>query len=426
MNAEALRELSRKGRPIAVCFASGSLYADIGTFSSINQEATEAHIRATIDKTGLFHEEYALSFCKLYDIDAVKAQYSYLALPVRDLKPGEALDARETRLAVFCPVEASVAACVGQADREMAITVFEDARCVRIIASKAGIIYYLTSIDINDSFDLTADTLARLTEVAALLKSSYNENASTIYHMGQGTIDADELALQGMSVTPWENEQDQAGPPELLGTLMGPAYDFTPQTFRQVRRLMTWARCSLGVSALMVIMSVILLGLGLGNSHIAERYESLTRQVMTEYTKNLAELETEYSALCENIDCSSINSLFALYRDFEREPKLHTILSTVTQPVPERLYLARVEVQRPTLATPSARMLSPEVGSVPVIHTDVLDVAIEGTIYAPYPESKAIFSSYVEALQPVYAVQGALFNHLNHHATFSVTCEARP
>ena len=85
----------------------------MGEFSRISKEATTAHIRSTIDKLGLFKDNYHIAFAKIQDIDDLKGRYSYLAIPSNELTRTDLIDEDEALVDMFCPIESSIASAVG-------------------------------------------------------------------------------------------------------------------------------------------------------------------------------------------------------------------------------------------------------------------------------------------------------------------------
>ncbi|MRR38359.1 hypothetical protein EG829_27670, partial [bacterium] len=139
ISTDELKSLSKHAGSLVCCFSPRSIYADLGDFSSVTSEATLAHIRSTIDKTGLFNEPYAISFRKVYDIDNVRSRFSYLATPLSEINRIGIFDQKEVFLETFCPVEAAVASLVCRKTKNMAVACFEDKHTVRIIGTKNSI-----------------------------------------------------------------------------------------------------------------------------------------------------------------------------------------------------------------------------------------------------------------------------------------------
>ncbi|HVN71418.1 MAG TPA: hypothetical protein VMU10_05315, partial [Desulfomonilia bacterium] len=133
VNTSTLKDISRKASGISLCFSPRSIYSDIGDFSSVTKEATTAHIHSTVDKLGLFKDDYQVAFTKIHDIDDIKSKYSYLAIPSHELNRIELIHEKEALVDMFCPIEASIAAVVGTFDKNMVIIVYEDMHFIRVI-----------------------------------------------------------------------------------------------------------------------------------------------------------------------------------------------------------------------------------------------------------------------------------------------------
>jgi hypothetical protein len=426
---DELRAISLGAKPLAACFSPRSIYADLGDFSSVSPEATLAHIRSTVDKTGLFNEPYALSFRKVYDIDGIRARFSYLAIPVSETGKIGILDQNETFLDSYCPVEASIAALVGAKTADMCVALFEDEDYVRIIGAKGGIIYHLIAMQKLNAFDLLSEALAGVSEMVSLMKNSYNETPKFIYTVGPGEVSAKELQDAGIDAVSFEIEGlSEASLPcfELLGNAYCTGYDFTPQSFRDTRTFSLLSTYSLGISLAMAVVSVILFLLGYGNYIEAKDYENRTRTAEQQYVKDMSHLEGEYSSVLKQLDLTHINELISLYQDFESEPKLYTMLGTITRAVPADLSIKRVEIVRSDLQSDAAQNPgSPEAQVLPPTNNPGFSIKIEGKIAAQYPQSKILFSTFLSGVQAHYPVKSASFSQTGGQASYKVECEAK-
>src|SRR5208283_4672890 len=85
VDSQTLRGISRKSARLSLCFSTRSIYSDVGEFSCVSKEATVAHIRSTVDKIGLFREDYLIAYTKIQDIDKLKSKYSFLAIPSSEM-----------------------------------------------------------------------------------------------------------------------------------------------------------------------------------------------------------------------------------------------------------------------------------------------------------------------------------------------------
>jgi hypothetical protein len=429
LTSEELRLSAKKAKSVTACFCPSTIYADLGNFSSITNDATLAHIRSTIDKTGLFNDEYSISFKKLHDIDDVRARFSYLAIPTSDVNKVAILNEKETLLYIYCPIEAAVASVIAQQTREMTITVLEEHNYVRLIGSKQGAIYYLITINKNESFDLLAETISGINEMVSLLKNSYNASAHCIYAVDLKEISLADLEENDIHAEPFSIQSIDKitdSDVDLLGNVSVSGYDFTPKRFRENRQMATYSRYSMGISAVLILASFLLFGLGLKNSHTAQTYQNKAQVAQEIYEKNLNALERDYTELKNNLDFSNINGVISMYKDFEEEPKLYTILSIITRKVPKNMSLTTIEVTRPGLdQNSSARIVSEQTGRRYSTHTDSLNIKINGLIESPYPRSKKTFSSFISDIQDEYTVNNAMFQHNEKTASFSLECETR-
>jgi len=425
LTSEELRALARKSSGIAACFSPRTIYADIGDFSCVSNEATQAHIRSTIDKTGLFNEDYTISFKKIHDIDGVRGKFSYVAVPLSDINKIALLDEKETFLDTYCPIEASLASMVALKTREMTITIFEDQHYVRIIGAKHGAIYYLITINKLESFDLLVETVSGINEMVSLLKNSYNEKVHCIYAIGIRELSINDLEQHDIHAEAFQSESNHQDM-ELPGTIHADGYDLTPKTYKRLRKLATYSRYSIGASLMLIVISLILFGLGLQNAHTARLYEDKVQQAQSIYMQNLQTLERDYKVLCTELDFTNINEIISMYNDFEAEPKLYTILGTITRHVPENSSLTRIEVSRPGIdVNTNERIVRDE--SMPRYSTQThsLHVKIDGLIESPYPLSKKTFSRFLSNIQETYTVNNATFQNTQESASFSVECETK-
>ncbi|HQI82830.1 MAG TPA: hypothetical protein PLR71_14885, partial [Deltaproteobacteria bacterium] len=344
----ALLELSRTGARLSLCFPPRSIYSDVGEFSCVSREATSAHIRSTVDKIGLFREDYRIAFTKIQDIDKLKARYSYLAVPNSELARIDLIDEDEAAVDVFCPIEASLASALSTVATGMAILVYQDARFIRIIAANDGIVYYLITINAAESFDATADTVSGVREMTSLLQASYQQKVSTVYLAGTGDIGAEELARHSVDAVPLPLGNDgDAASAVLMGTAMLPRYDFTTERLRKTASLIASSKASMAVSLLTILLALVFFALGWSN---ASTNRDLQKKITDANLKNAQELrflEEEYALISKDLDLSTINTLVETYKDFQAEPRLHAILDTISAQVPQHVFLTRIEVKRP-------------------------------------------------------------------------------
>lgn len=429
VTTEELKELSADAKSLVVCFSPRSIYADLGDFSSVTAEATLAHIRSTVDKTGLFNEQYSLSFRKVYDIDNVRARYSYLAIPASEVSRVSILDDREVFLDSYCPIEASITSLIGRHTKDMAIAVFEDGNAIRIIGSKAGIIYHLITIQKQNAFDLSAETIAGISEMSSLMKNTYNDPPRCIFKIGNGEANVQELQENGIDACPFDNDEIASNDIsflELLGNVSCADYSFVPKAFRETRTLSGFSRFSMGISLAMVVFSALFFFLGYRNASEAKNYEVKARAAQQGYERDMSILEQEYGKLLKKLDLTHINELIGLYQDFRSEPKLYTILGTITQAVPNDMTLKSVTVLRsginPETPEEGAQQTAEQ---MPPTTNPSFRVKVEGVITAQYPQSKILFSTFLSGIQVSYPVVAASFKHDEEGAVYTVECEAK-
>jgi len=421
--------LGKKATSVTACFCPRSIYADLGDFSSVSNEATLAHIRSTIDKTGLFNENYFISFKKIYDIDKVRGKFSYLAIPASDINKINILDEDETFLDTYCPIEAAIASVVALKTQDMVVTIFEGHRHVRIIGSKQGVIYYLITINKHESFDLLAETVSGVNEMISLLKNSYNETPDQFFMIGENELSRADLEENDINTELFETEGISSGTSshvELLGNVLVAEYDFTPKRFKLTKQIATYSKYSIGLSALFILVSFLFLFLGVRNTHTAQLYQDQAQEAQEAYLKNLSTLEKDYNALCTELDFTNINSIISMYKDFEAEPKLYTILGTITETVPEHVSITKIAVARNGV---DINMISQDTtGRNPQTHStneNILSIKIDGIIKSRYPLSKSTFATFLADIQEIYSVNNAAFAHTEDSASFNVECETK-
>ncbi|MGC9323980.1 MAG: hypothetical protein ACP5G0_04440 [Desulfomonilia bacterium] len=427
LTSTALTKISRKVRPLKACFSPRSVYADVGEFTSVSQEATTAHIKSSVDKTGLFKEEYRVAYCKLHDLDEARARFSYIATPTREINKIGVLDENESVVDMFCPIEAAIASAVAQIDKNMVVSVYEDTRFVRIIASKEGLIYYLITIYAAESFDLLSDTVSGIHEMISLLKNSYHEAVGCIFKIGVGEVSIEKLSEHGIQIEPVQFDPSGDSPTWnliLTGTAMTTRYDFTPEKHRQTKRLIRYARISMVVSVILLATSAVLLSLAIRNASTAQILQVEMNEAHEKSIRELKTLEHDYLALCKEVDFSNINKIMETYKDFESEPKLHLILSALSEDVPHDMFLRKIEVIRPEGETgQEARIIPSQTQHSRSLERHSLTVVVDGVIESPYPLSKTLFASYLTNIQKIYTVTNATFSHTETNAQFTITCE---
>jgi hypothetical protein len=424
-----LKALTRGAKPIAACFSARGIYADLGDFSCVSQEATMAHIRSTVDKTGLFNEPYTISFRKVYEIDKIRARFSYLAIPSSELGKVGLLDENEALLDTCCPIEASIAALVATQVPEMCVALFEDEDHVRIIGAKAGTIYHLIALQKSTSFDLLSETLAGLSEMISLMRNSYNESPKSVFVVGTGEISAADIQDAGIDAEAFAIEHlDERSLScfELLGNAHCRGYDFTPQWFRDTRTFSQLASYSMGISLAMAFVAVVLFFLGYGNYSEAKDYDTRARTAQQQYVRDIGSLEGEYASVLKQLDLTRINELITLYHDFESEPKLYTILGDITRSVPADLSITKVAIARADMLPEGTGGTSSQEVQPPLpTNNPVFRITIEGKVAAQYPQSKILFSTFLSGVQAHYPVLDANFTQTGGQANYRIACEAK-
>ncbi len=431
IDSSSLKDISRNAPAMSICFSSRGIYSDVGEFSRISNEATTAHIRSTIDKLGLFKDNYHLAFAKIKDIDEHKGRYSYLAIPSNELIKTDLIDEDEALVDMFCPIESSIASAVGYLDKNMVIIVYEDSRFIRIIGAKAGIIYYLITVNYAESFDAQTDTVSGIREMTSMLQSSNQEKVHKIYYIGQGEINISDLEKHNIHTVSFnlnETGDPNAAAIVLFGTAMKPCYDFTPEKLHRTRRIVGYAKISCAISLAMILMAFIFFALGWSNTIKARTIEKSTNSAIYKSSKQLKVLEDDYASLSKNLDLTNINSIVDTYKDFQAEPKLQSIVQTITQGVPANVFITKIEVNRASIQEDPAkgRAMPATAEAQRTSHANSFGIVIEGIINSPYPKSKEIFSSFIMTMQGVFSVSKAAYSHKEQLAEFSLNCEMKP
>jgi hypothetical protein len=431
VDSTSLKDISRKAPRMSLCFSPRGIYSDVGEFSSISKEATTAHIRSTIDKIGLFKDDYKIAFTKIHDIDNLKGRYSYLAIPSHEINKTDLIDENEALVDMFCPIESSIASAVGSNDKNMVIIVYEDTRFIRIIGAKSGTIYYLITVNYAESFDAQADTVSGIREMTSMLQSSNQEKIQQIYYIGQGEINISDLEKHNIHTVPFS----LSGPGEpdpaaivLFGTAMNPCYDFTPEKLHHTRRIVGYSKISCAISLVMILVAVVFFALGWSNAIKAKSIEKRTNSAIYKSSKQLKELEDDYASLSKNLDLTNINTIVDTYKDFQAEPKLQSIVQSISQGVPANVFITKIEVNRasPQESMPKGRAMPAAAGAQRTSHANSFGIEIEGIINAPYPKSKEIFSCFIMTMQGVFPVSKAAYSHKEQLAEFSLNCEMKP
>jgi len=427
---EDLRTFSRKGQSLSLCFLPENIYADIGDFSSISTEATQAHIRSAVDKIRLFKDDYRLAYAKLNDIDEVRGSYSYLVIPITELDSGIGqVDSDNAIVDMFCPVEAALAAAMGSLGHEMTILVYEDKRFIRIIAARDGIIYHLTTINSAESFDPLLDTVSGVHESISLIKNSYRQDVARIYTLGNDTISQEKLAELALETEPFPlctGENPDLTYPVLLGTVLQTHYDFTPDKLHAVKRLSTYARVSTAVSLAMACMAVVLFIISGINFMALSGIRKDLENANHRNAELLKLIEQDYTELSRDLNLTDFNSIMQAYQQFQREPRLPAIVDAVSRRMPSLVFLTKIELKRPAASEgePPARVEPPGEGvEARTAQVDYFHLDIHGIINSAYPRSKEIFSILISNMQAVYPVDSAAFSHKQDQAVFSLKCK---
>ncbi len=432
LDSDGLRTFSRKGQSLSLCFAPQNIYADIGDFSSVSAEATQAHIRAAVDKIRLFKDDYRIAYAKLNDIDAARGSYSYLVIPVTELDTFiEQVDPDNAIVDMFCPVEAALAAAMGSLGHEMTVLVYEDNRFIRIIAAKDGIIYHLTTINSAESFDPLLDTVSGVHESISLLKNSYRQDVAKVYTLGKGTINQESLSELALDTEPFPlctKDNPDLTYPVLLGTILQTRYDFTPDRLRVVKRLSTYARVSTAVSLAMACAALVLFIIAGSNFMALSGIRKELKNANYRNAEMLKLIEQDYTQLSRDLNLTDFNSIMQAYQQFQREPRLPAIVDAVSRRTPALVFLTKIELKRPAASEgePAARVEPAEEGvENRTAQVDYFHLEIDGIINSAYPRSKEIFSTLISNMQAVYPVDSAAFSHKQDQAVFSLKCKVR-
>ena len=436
IGSSALRELSHKSGMMSLCFSSRGIYSDVGEFSCVSNEATTAHIHSSVDRLGLFKDDYQVSFTRIQDIDNLKSRYSYLAIPSSELSKISLIDEDEALVSMFCPIEASIAAAVGSLDSNMAVIVFEDSSYVRIIGAKSGIIHYLITVNYAESFDAQSDTVSGIREMISMLQSSTHEKIQKIYRLGHGEIDLSGLEKFDIHTEPFSIDDTCGADPTavvLHGTVMGTCYDFTPEKLHQTRRNVGYAKVSYAISSVMLVIAVLFFALAWSNNTTARDLEKKTNSEIYKSSRQLKELEDDYTSLSRNLDLTNINSIIDTYKNFQAEPKLHDVVQKITRDVPANVFITKIEINRASQGEDASQSGEEQAGVEQSAaerprssRASAFGVEVEGVINLGYPSSKEVFSSFIITMQKAFTVSKASYAHKEQFAEFSLDCEIRP
>ncbi|HOM27968.1 MAG TPA: hypothetical protein PLS81_00735 [Deltaproteobacteria bacterium] len=431
VDTQTLCKLATRHPGVRVCICARSVYSDIGEFSRVSEAAAKAHIKTTVDKIGLFREEYRISAIKLEDTDDLKGKYSFLVLPLSNLSPLGMLDEDNAVVEACCPVEAALAETLRLFEKSMALLVAQDARHIRIIAAKDGVIYYLITVNAAESFDPVAETVSGIKEITSLLAGTHREKVAKIYLLGAGEVSPSDLERHGVEV---------AGVPAafapdtgieyacLFGTAMGPRYDFTTDRLRTTRTLVRFSRISMVCSLLMIVMSAVWLGLASINHSSARFLEARAVQESRKVSTLVGRLEKSASTVNLNVDVSRINELMKTYRDFQSEPRFDSLVEAVCELMPEHVYLTRVALERGTQGQggQSPRVIPEAVEGQRTALSKSFGLTVEGLVNVAYPDSKTVFSRIVSRMNSTYQVKNASFRHTDDTSWFKLECEVMP
>jgi hypothetical protein len=264
-----------------------------------------------------------------------------------------------------------------------------------------------------------------------MLQSSNREKIQKIYYIGQGEVNISDLEKHNIHTVPFS--LDEKGEPDaaaivLYGTASDPCYDFTPEKLHHTRRIVGYAKISCAISLVMLLAALVLFALGWSNAVKADALEKSTHAAIYKSSKQLKELEDDYTSLSKNLDLTNINNIVDTYKDFQAEPKLQSIVQSITQGVPANVFITKIEVNRVSAqeSTPKGRVAPAAAGVQRTSHANSFGIEIEGIINSPYPKSKEIFSSFITTMQGVFPVSKAAYSHKEQIAEFSLDCEMKP
>jgi len=426
-----LRDVCRRPPGVSASFQPRSVYADIGEFSSVSPEATAAQIRSHLDRTGLFKDDYRISFVKMDGLDEHRARYSYLAVAVSDVNSIAQADEENAFVRVLCPMEASLARAIAAFDDSMTLVVAQDQHFIRLIASQRGIIHYLITINARESFDAVSDTVSGIREISSLLANIHREKIRAVYMIGAGEVTPQDLLQHSIDTEDLPRalcHESGLVYASLYGTALGPAYDFTTDTLKATRRLVSLARISAYASTVMLIAACILVAAGLSCATRARELSQAYRAASIQASREIDDIRKVYEEVSSVVDLTDINALVQAYRDFQAQPRLHAVVGDVSRIVGDGVYLTKIELDRqrttPGAETPRVdpRLTPPE----KTTRAESFGCTIEGVINAPYPASKEVFSSLLASMNGLYRVRTATFAHEQSIGRFAMECTIRP
>jgi len=427
---QALKDMSGSISKAVACFSPSTIYADIGVFTSISEEATQAHIRSTVDNLGLFTSDYSIAFKKLEDIDKIRARFSYLAVPKKDIAKVNLLDAETTTLAILCPIEAALAKAVSMNDDRPAVIIYEDHDNLRIIGSKGSTVFFARTVSKKEAFDPISDIKSNIEETMSFMENEYGEDVANIYRAGiQDTPLESDKPVVPIKVPVVESNSKEVGQyPELVGSIFATDYDFSPVSFLQTRNYKSISAYSMGVSLAMAILGIIFLTFSFINMHNARAYRSMGDVALAQYTEDLNKLEKDYDSFVkENPSSNKQINISRLIIDFENQPKLYNILTDIIRSVPPEVYLKKISIKRPESKqkVASSRLESKESKPKYSTSTRTFNVNIEGRIFGTYRDARKRFLSLVSAIDQVYPGGKADFHYGKSDARFSLALEVR-
>ncbi len=421
---QAIRDMSGSIKKVTACFNPSTIYADIGVFTSISEDATQAHIRSTIDSLGLFTSDYSIAFKKLEDIDKIRARFSYLAVPKRDIVKVNLLDDKTTVLSTLCPIEAALAKAVSIRDNRAAVIVYEDPDNLRIIGSKGATVFFARTVSKKEAFDPLNDMKSNLEETMSFMESEYGETVANIYVAGikETPLESEKpvipIEIPGLQNVSKGEEQY----PELVGSIFASDYDFSPASFQETRNYKSVSKYSIGVSTAMMILGIIFLFFSMLNIHNARTYRAMADVALEQYTQDVNKLEKNYESFVkENPSSGNQVNLSRLILDFQNEPKLYNILTRIIRSVPSDVYIRKISIRRPEVkqAGPRPRAKSSNENKPKYsTSTKTFNVDIEGNIFGPYRDAKKRFLGLVSAIDKVYPGGKADFNYGKSDARF--------
>ncbi len=403
---ETLHEFIEPKDIVSVSFET-NLYADTGEFVSLSKLATHTAIRNAVNNLGIFGGDFEISFKKIKQIDKAKALFYYIAVNKDDFSIIDSLDCTikqcvPSEIAIqnlFCfqyPKDLPILAILEKDDDIKAILIDNDKLNTKTIR--------------KEGFQSEYQELANFIEgvlVQYKLKSIYCLGSAELW---------DSLEISGIkpqkphfkigSLTQ-DNILEYI---EILGLLYPSKINFLTPKHKENYEAYKHSQIAIKIATLLFVICSIFLLLGFSNYF---KILSLKNKLNT----NLASFEQSTASLNTNINATKIQDNIDLYINYQKIPRLDSILAELSNYKLPNLYFIEVDVLNTKDSSVQNATSNAMIGNY--------SINIKGVVFGDLKDAKDEFNDFLSKVSKSYKVNMSNFYYLSGKLLFDVNLEKK-